>query len=109
WRRETKRFGKSPGLLLCLRRRLPFAVDRREAAGVKDAAGSGVRDFEEIFTEIGVVNRPCGIARPLQRLQNHSVEAETLLRSRAGVEVVDAHCARSTSRDGSARRRRERE
>src|SRR5262249_21916116 len=33
WRRETKRFGKSPGLLLCLRRSLPFAVDRREAAG----------------------------------------------------------------------------
>jgi hypothetical protein len=97
--RKAERLGESLLFLLRLGRGFPFAVDRGEAARVKDALRRRVDHLEKVLAEVRVVEHAARVSGPGQRFQNHPVHAEMLFRRRARVKVIDAH----RPRRGSAR------
>ena len=70
---------------------LPFAIDRREPAGVDDQIRPTVDHLEEVLAEIEVV-RETGARTGPRPIRHHLVEREDLLPEPAGMDVVDPHC-----------------
>ena len=88
--RKPQRFVEAAVRLAVLRRRLPLAVDGREATGVQDPVGPSVDHLEPVLPQIEVVDEPRPAARP-RSVGDHLVEGEDLLPQPAGMDVVQPH------------------
>ena len=88
--RKAQRLVERAMDLARLRRRLPLAVDRREAARVDHAVRPPVEHLEEIFPEVEVVDETGAAARP-RPVGHHPIERDDLRAAPARVEIVDAH------------------
>src|SRR5215210_6887990 len=86
--------------IFCFVGRLPFAVDRSEAARVDDAIGLSVYHLEGVLAEVCIINGLLRVAGPGERLDKDAIKAEHLLRGVSRVIVIEPHGGRGRARCG---------